>query len=78
MRLAEEMLAQGKTVIVLVPELALTPQTMERFRERLGDCIAQLHSGLTAAQKADQLAPHPPRRGAGCRGGTLRHLRATG
>jgi primosomal protein N' (replication factor Y) (superfamily II helicase) len=54
LRLAEEMLAQGKTVIVLVPELALTPQTMDRFRERLGDCIAQLHSGLTAAAKADQ------------------------
>ena len=37
-------LDQGKTAIVLVPEISLTPQTIERFRSRFGDRIAVLHS----------------------------------
>src|SRR5207244_2970763 len=40
-------LARGRGAIVLVPEIALTPQTLGRFRARFGDRIAVLHSGLT-------------------------------
>jgi primosomal protein N' (replication factor Y) len=40
-------LAQGKQVLVLVPEIALTPQTVARFRERFSVPIALLHSHLT-------------------------------
>lgn len=44
---AEQCLAQGGSAIVLVPEIALTPQLATRFRARLGDAIAVLHSGLS-------------------------------
>jgi primosomal protein N' (replication factor Y) (superfamily II helicase) len=40
--------------IVLVPEIALTPQALGRFRARFGDRIAVLHSGLTEAQRRDE------------------------
>ncbi len=40
--------------IVLVPEIALTPQTVRRFTARFGDGVAVLHSGLTAAQRHEQ------------------------
>jgi primosomal protein N' (replication factor Y) len=38
-------------VVVLVPEIALTPQLVARFRARFGDDVAVLHSGLTAAER---------------------------
>src|SRR5690606_1325088 len=41
-------LARGLGVIVLVPEIGLTPQTVSRFVERFGDEVAVLHSGLSA------------------------------
>ncbi|MBI5779416.1 MAG: primosomal protein N' [Planctomycetes bacterium] len=44
----------GKQTIVLVPEIALTPQTVHRFRERFGDSVAVLHSHLTAKQRLIQ------------------------
>lgn len=44
---------RGPSVIVLVPEIALTPQTSKRFHERF-DNVAVLHSGLTAAQRHEQ------------------------
>lgn len=47
-------LSQGKGAIVLVPEISLTPQTMERFRGRFGDCIAVLHSGLSDGERHDE------------------------
>ena len=49
-------LERGRGAIVLVPEIALTPQTEHRFRERFGDRVAVLHSGLTPAQKRDARA----------------------
>ena len=49
-------LKQGKSAIVLVPEIALTPQTEQRFRERFGSKVEVLHSGLTPAQRRDARA----------------------
>jgi primosomal protein N' (replication factor Y) (superfamily II helicase) len=40
--------------IVLVPEIALTPQTLGRFRARFGDRVAVLHSGLSDAERRDE------------------------
>ena len=45
---------QGKTAIVLVPEISLTPQTVERFRARFGERIAVLHSRLSAGERYDE------------------------
>ena len=45
---------QGKTALVLVPEIALTPQTIERFSSRFPGQVAVLHSGLTIGQRFDQ------------------------
>ncbi len=44
--------AEGRQALVLVPEIALTPQTTRRFRERLGMHIAILHSGLGERERA--------------------------
>jgi len=43
----------GRSAIVLVPEIALTPQLSERFRARFGGEVAVLHSGLTPRQRLD-------------------------
>ncbi len=47
-----ETLRQGRQALVLVPEIALTPQTTRRFRERLGFDVAILHSGLGEGERA--------------------------
>jgi primosomal protein N' (replication factor Y) len=47
-------LARGLGAIVLVPEIALTPQTLGRFRARFGDRVAVLHSGLSDAERRDE------------------------
>lgn len=47
----EEQLLNDKQVLVLVPEISLTPQTVERFRERFQVKIAALHSGLTEKER---------------------------
>lgn len=44
---------QGGGAIVLVPEIALTPQLSDRFRARFGETVAVLHSGLTPRQRLD-------------------------
>jgi primosomal protein N' (replication factor Y) len=51
MRAAERALAQGRGVIVLVPEIALTPQIVARFIARFGDTVAVLHSQLRPAER---------------------------
>ncbi len=53
-RVIRENLAAGKTGIILLPEIALTPQFVAVFRSHFGDRIAVLHSGLTRAEKFDQ------------------------
>jgi primosomal protein N' (replication factor Y) len=53
-RACEAALALGRGAIVLVPEIALTPQTLGRFRARFGDRVALLHSGLTEAERRDE------------------------
>lgn len=45
--------AQGRTAIVLVPEIALTPQTVDRFRAAFRERIAVLHSGLSDGERLD-------------------------
>ncbi|HBA85268.1 MAG TPA: primosomal protein N' [Verrucomicrobia bacterium] len=50
----QHVLKQGKGAIVLVPEIALTPQTTERFRGRFGDEIAILHSNLSEGERHDE------------------------
>jgi primosomal protein N' (replication factor Y) (superfamily II helicase) len=51
---ARETLARGRGAIVLVPEIALTPQTMDRFRRRFGDSVALLHSRMPAGARYDE------------------------
>jgi primosomal protein N' (replication factor Y) (superfamily II helicase) len=47
-------IARGRGAIVLVPEIALTPQALGRFRERFGDRVAVLHSALSEAERRDE------------------------
>lgn len=47
-------LRAGKGAIVLVPEIALTPQTVQRFRSRFGENIAVLHSALSDGERFDE------------------------
>lgn len=47
-------LQSGREAIVLVPEIALTPQTVTRFRARFGDQVCVLHSGLSDGQRFDE------------------------
>jgi primosomal protein N' (replication factor Y) len=51
--LLKHVVAQGKSAIVLVPEIALTPQTVDRFRAVFGDQIAVLHSALGDGERYD-------------------------
>ncbi|HWP32601.1 MAG TPA: primosomal protein N' [Solirubrobacterales bacterium] len=51
---AEAALAQGRDAIVLVPEIGLAPQAVARFRERLGDRFAVLHSALSDGERYDE------------------------
>lgn len=52
--LASAMLKQGKTVMMLVPEISLTPMMVDVFRERFGMHVAILHSRLSAGEKYDE------------------------
>ena len=53
-RLIQHTLAQGKNAILLVPEIALTPQMLKKFRLYFRDQVAVMHSGLTATQRYDE------------------------
>ncbi|MDE6617538.1 MAG: primosomal protein N' [Clostridiales bacterium] len=50
----EQVLKKGKTAIMLVPEISLTPQVMRIFRSRFGDDVALLHSGLSDGERFDE------------------------
>ena len=54
MRLIAEMRRRGKTAILLVPEIALTPQMLRTFSSHFGDDIAVLHSSLSAGERLDE------------------------
>ena len=53
-RLIAEMRRRGKTAIMLVPEIALTPQMLRTFSSHFGADIAVLHSGLSAGERLDE------------------------
>ena len=54
MRCIAQALQEGKTAIMLVPEISLTPQTLKIFRSRFGDIVAMLHSGLSDGERFDE------------------------
>jgi primosomal protein N' (replication factor Y) len=61
LRLAESVLQHGRSVLILVPEIALTPAVASAFREGFGDLVAVQHSGLSLGERYDQW--HRIRRG---------------
>ena len=50
-RCIQRVLEMGKSAIMMVPEISLTPQTVERFHQRFGDRVAILHSGLSQTER---------------------------
>ena len=54
LRAVESCIAAGKRAIVMVPEIAMTPQTLQRFASRFPGQIALQHSGLSSGQRFDQ------------------------
>ena len=54
MQIAAEVLKTGRSVLVLVPEIALITQMERRFRARFGDCVSVLHSALSEGERYDQ------------------------
>ena len=51
--LIQHLLGSGKSAIVLLPEIALTPQSIAIFCARFGECVAVIHSGLSAGERYD-------------------------
>jgi len=54
LRMIDEVIAQKKGVIVMVPEIALTPQTLTLFHERYGNRVAVFHSALSVGERVDE------------------------
>lgn len=54
MSVASDVLKQNKQVIILVPEIALTPQMTDRFFRRFGDSVAVIHSALSLGERLDE------------------------
>ncbi|KWZ77469.1 primosomal protein N' [Anaerococcus tetradius] len=54
LQMVEEVIKDGKEAIILVPEISLTPQTIERFKGRFKEKIAIMHSRLTPKEKFNQ------------------------
>ena len=50
----ERIVAEGKNCIMLVPEISLTPAMLSQLRDRFGDTVALLHSGLSAGERYDE------------------------
>ena len=55
MELMERVLSEGKQVIVLIPEIALTYQNVERFCARFGTRVTVVNSRMTPSERADQM-----------------------
>ena len=55
MEMIDAMLQRGKQCIVLIPEIALTYQTLLRFYKRFGDAVSVMHSRLSAGERYDQM-----------------------
>ena len=54
MSVIEDVIKHGKTAIMLVPEISLTPQVLANFKARFGNEVAILHSGLSAGERFDE------------------------
>lgn len=54
LRAIERAIGYGRGALVLVPEIALTPQLVTRYRARFGDALAVIHSAMTPRERADQ------------------------
>ncbi len=54
MCLIERQLERGKSALMLVPEISLTPQVLANFKARFGDQVALIHSGLSAGERFDE------------------------
>lgn len=54
MELIDEVIKNGRTAIVLVPEISLTPQMISRFNKRFGGSIATLHSAMSDGERFDE------------------------
>jgi primosomal protein N' (replication factor Y) len=53
LKVIEQVVERGRQSLLIVPEIGLTPQLMARFRERLGDAVGVLHSGMTDRERHD-------------------------
>lgn len=53
LQLVDHVIKQGKSAIVLVPEISITPQTVQRFADRYPGLVATLHSGLSKGERFD-------------------------
>lgn len=54
MSLMDRIIRSGKSVIFMVPEISLTPQTLSKFYSRYGDIVSVVHSGLAIGERADE------------------------
>ena len=54
MNLIDKQLKAGKTALMLVPEISLTPQVLANFKARFGEAVALIHSGLSAGERFDE------------------------
>ncbi|MBN1603219.1 MAG: primosomal protein N' [Chitinispirillaceae bacterium] len=53
--LSRRVLKEGKSIIILVPEISLTPQTIQRFKSELGNVISVIHSNMSDGERRDSL-----------------------
>ena len=76
--LAKDALSAGKGVIILVPEISLTPQTTGASREALGPVMSVIHSRMSEGERRDSLEELVTGRKARCRRRSKRHTRSHG